>query len=155
MITQIRLKDIIDEMEIQSEFHSTYLNKKTGEIVMASEEHFHAAENGNDLGDYAEWEQNAIKQAGEILISEDYISLPSKFDIHEYSIMEKFCLSLHDDELKNTMYYSIKGKGAFGRFKNNIFRYGIEKKWYEYQIEAFREIAIDWCEENHLLYSEE
>ena len=107
------------------------------------------------MEDYAEWEQDAIKQAEEILFSEDFIALPSKFDIHEYKIMEKFCLSLDDEELKNTMYHSIKGKGAFGRFKNNIFRYGIEEKWYEYRREAFREIAIDWCEQNQLSYTNE
>ena len=149
MTTQIKLKDIIDEMELQSEVHSTYLNKKTGEIVMVSEEHFRAAEDNDDLDDYAEWEQDAIKQAGDILEFEDYIALPSKFEIHEYSIMEKFCLSLYDEELKRKMYHSIKGKGAFRRFKDNIFRYGIEKKWYAYKREAFREIAIDWCEQNH------
>lgn len=155
MAITVKLKDIIDEMEIQSDFHSSYLNKKTGEIVIVTDDHFRAAEDENDLSDYPEWEQDAIKIAREVLGSADYISLPSQFDIHEYGIMEEFCLSLDDEELRDKMYYSIKGKGAFRRFKDNVYRYDIEKDWFEYRREAFRQIAVDWCEENKISYIEE
>ena len=36
----IKLEDIIGEMETQSEFHSLYLNKTTGEIIMVTDDHF-------------------------------------------------------------------------------------------------------------------
>jgi len=73
MAITVKLKDIIDEMEIQSDFHSSYLNKKTGEIVMVTDDHFQVAEDEDDLSDYPEWEQEAIKLAGEVLGSDDYI----------------------------------------------------------------------------------
>ena len=155
MAITVKLKDIIDEMEIQFDFHSSYLNKKTGEIVMVTDDHFRVAEDEDDLSDYSEWEQEAIKLAGEVLESDDYIELPTKFDIHEYSIMEKFCLSLNDEELSDKMYHSIKGKGAFRRFKDNISEYGIEEDWFKYRREAFKRIAIDWCEDNNIPYVEE
>lgn len=78
--------------------------------------------------------------------------MPSEFDIHEYRIMERFCLSLENDKLRDIMYYSIKGKGAFRRFKNNIRKYNLEQDWYEYRDEALRTIAIEWCEENGIEY---
>ena len=155
MAITVKLKDIIDEMEIQSDFHSSYLNKKTGEIVRVTDDHFRVAEDEDDLSDYPEWEQEAIKLAGEVLKSDDYIELPTKFDIHEYSIMEKFCLSLNDVELSDKMYHSIKGKGAFRIFKDNIYEYGIEEDWFKYRREAFNRIAIDWCEDNTIPYVEE
>jgi len=154
MAITVKLKDIIDEMEIQFDFHSSYLNKKTGKIVMVTDDHFRVAEDEDDLSDYPEWEQEAIKLAGEVLGSDDYIELPTKFDIHEYSIMEEFCLSLNDEELSDKMYHSIKGKGAFLRFKDNIYEYGIEEDWFKYRREAFRRIAIDWCEDNNIPYVE-
>lgn len=43
--------------------------------------------------------------------------------------MEGFCLSTKDEELSDTMYYSLKGSGAFQRFKINILKYGVEKDW--------------------------
>ena len=155
MAITVKLKDIIDEMEIQSDFHSSYLNKKTGEIVMVTNDHFQVAEDEDDLSDHPEWEQGAIKLAGEVLESDDYIELPTKFDIHEYSVMEKFCLSLNDEELSDKMYHSIKGKGAFRRFKDNIYECGIEEDWFKYRREAFKRIAIDWCEDNNIPYVEE
>lgn len=49
------------------------------------------------IEDFPEWEHENIKAAKEILETDDYISLPAKFDIHEYAIMEQFCLSINDD----------------------------------------------------------
>ena len=69
--------------------------------------------------------------------------------------MEKFCLSLGDKNLSNKLYNSIKGSGAFQRFKKNIYEYGIKKDWFNYRLEAFRQIAIDWCEENDISYVED
>ncbi len=149
----IKLKDIVDEMEIRTDFQSSYLNKKTGEIVAMAKEHLSLAEDEADISHYPAWEQEAIQVAIDFLNSEeDYILLPGKFDINEYRIMEDFCLSLEDEPLRDKMYRSIKGKGAFRRFKDNIFEHGIEQKWYQYRTEEFKRIAMDWCEENNLPY---
>jgi len=64
--------------------------------------------------------------------------------------MEDFCLSIQDDELSDKMYYSIKGNGAFRRFKENICRYNLENKWYKYKEDTLRKIAKSWCEENNI-----
>ena len=156
MSLPVKLNDIIDEMEIQSDGHSYYLNRKTGEIVLVTDEHSSLAEDEEDISHYSDWEQEAIQVAIDVLESEeDYISLPSQFDIHEYQIMEEFCLSLGDENLKDKMYRSIKGSGAFRRFKDNIFEYGIEQNWFQYRREAFKRIAIDWCEGNNIPFTEE
>ena len=123
---------------------------------MVNDEHFSAAEDEEDISHYSDWEQDAIQVAIDVLESEeDYISLPSQFDIHEYEIMEEFCISLDDEKLKDKMCRSIKGSGAFRRFKDNIFEYGIEQNWFKYRREAFKRKAIDWCEENNIPYTEE
>lgn len=155
MSLPVKLKDIIDEMEIQSDAHSYYLNNNTGEIVMVTDEHLTVAENEEDISHYSAWEQEAIQVAIDMLESEeDYIPLPSQFDIHEYQIMEEFCLSLDDVKLKDKMYRSIKDSGAFRRFKDNIFEYGIEQNWFQYRRDAFKRIAINWCEENNIPYAD-
>ena len=103
---------------------------------------------------FPDWQQESIKIAQEILENDDYIPLPDKYEIHEYDIMEKFCLSINDDELRDIMYYSIKGSGAFRRFKDNILRYDIEEDWYKFREEAFREITVEWCEYNKVSFIE-
>ncbi|MBW2370657.1 MAG: hypothetical protein JRH15_22525 [Deltaproteobacteria bacterium] len=155
MALPVKLKDIIYEMEMQFDSHSYYLYKKTGEIVLVTDEHYSVAEDEEDISHYPDWEQEAIQVAIDLLKSEeDYLPLPSQFEIHEYEIMEAFCLSLDDENLKDKMYRSIKGGGAFRRFKDNIYEYGIEQNWFQYRREAFKRIAIDWCEENNIPYTE-
>ena len=80
--------------------------------------------------------------------------MPTKFDIHEYSIMEKFCLSLNNSEMCETFYGPIKGSGAFGRFKNAIHEYDIADEWYKYRNDALKEIAIEWCQENGIEFDD-
>ena len=36
--------------------------------------------------------------------SDDYLPLPSKFDIDEYHIMEDFCCSVVDDEIRGKLF---------------------------------------------------
>lgn len=69
---------------------------------------------------------------------ENYIPIPSKFDINEYSIMEEFCIDIDDDKLNDELYSAIKGRGAFRRFKDLIQRNGLADDWYTY-----REINIE------------
>ncbi len=81
-----------------------------------------------------------------------YIELPDKWDIHEYSIMEAFCGSLSNERISNALYSVIQGRGAFRRFKDTICRYGVEDTWYRFRDEAFKKLAIEWCEQNNILY---
>lgn len=66
--------------------------------------------------------------------------------------MEDFVLSINDNKLSDELYYAIKGSGAFRRFKDLIQRYGIADDWYKYRDNKYREIAIQWCEENDMEY---
>ena len=97
----IRLEDVAQELDAVSDESSVYLNVHTGEFVMLSEEELIAAEEGADLENFPEWQREAIEKAGEVLYNDDYVSLPSKFEIHEYSIMERFCYAVEDEALSD------------------------------------------------------
>jgi len=81
--------------------------------------------------------------------------LPDKFEINEYNIMEKFCLSIRNKEISDIMYSLIKGSGAFRRFKDNIRKYDMEDDWYKYRDAAIKEIAIEWCKDNNVKFTQE
>jgi len=91
MEIQVNLSDIIEGMDAQSDEMSSYLNLKTGKIVMISEHEFSMAQFEEEAEELSEWEQEAVKTARGILESDDYVELPSKWDIHEYRLMERFC----------------------------------------------------------------
>jgi len=151
----VLLKDVVNEMDVISDEHSAFLNRQTGELVTLSGEELSAAEEDDDIDDYPEWQQEVIIKAKEVLESDDFLALPSKFDIHEYSIMEDFCFSVADDKIRGGLLGKIRGSGAFRRFKNAIRMNGIEEDWYSFRQEAFEKIAIDWLEENRISYAKD
>ena len=155
MSIRVKLCDIIEGMESQLDESSSYLNKNTGEVILIGYEEMSVAEDNEPLEDYPDWQQNIIKAAKEIENETgDYIQLPTKFDIHEYSIMERFCMSLDDPKMSEIFHNLIKGSGAFNRFKNAIHQYDMADDWYQYRNEAYKEIAVDWCKENNIEFDE-
>lgn len=155
MSIRIKLSEIIEGMESQSDENSSYLDKGTGEFVVISDYDLRTAEDNESLEDYPEWEQEQIAIARDIINETGrYLELPTKFDINEYEIMEKFCHSLEDTNLRELLYNKIKGGGAFRRFKDAIYQNGIEDDWFAFRNEAFKEIAIEWCRENDIEFEE-
>ncbi len=148
----VSLREVIDEMNIISDEHSAYLNKRTGELITLSLEELSAAEENDDLTGYPEWQQPMIEKAREVLISDDYLKLPTKFDIHEYRIMEGFCLSIENPQGRHQLLHQIRGGGAFRRFKNTIYSLGIEEDWYRYRDAEYERIAVEWLEANGIEY---
>jgi hypothetical protein len=151
----VSIKDVVDEMDILSDEHSAFLNRNTGELVTLSGEELSAAEEEDDIDKYPEWQQEMIAKAKEVLDSDDFLPLPSKFDIHEYSIMEDFCYSVKDDGIRDGLLYKIRGQGAFRRFRDDIRLNGIEDEWYRFRQEALEKIAIEWLEANQIPYAKD
>ncbi|NER49766.1 MAG: hypothetical protein F6J92_24355 [Symploca sp. SIO1A3] len=159
----VKIQDVVNEIDtissfsnehygyINNEYHG-YLNRQTGELVTISNEEIRAVEEEHELEDYPNWQQEMIQQARQVLESDDYLPLPSKFDIYEYSIIEQFCYSIEDAELSNELLFQIQGSGAFQRFKHAIHRYNLADDWYSYRQQALEQIAIDWLKANSIPY---
>ncbi len=155
MTSPVKLIEIIEAIDFQTDESTAYLNKETGAIVTISEEELNAAGDQGSLENYPEWQQDNIKIAREILDNEaNFLNLPTKLDINEYQLMEKFCLSIMDREISEELYRAVKGKGAFRRFKESIQRFRIADEWYKYREEAIKEVVIDWCRSNHIEFEE-
>ena len=155
METRVKLSDIIEGLESQSDECSSFLNTKTGEVVLITDYAMQAAEDDEPLEDVPDWEQGLVAVAREISAeSGQYIQLPAKYDIDEYSIMENFCMSLDKQEIGDILYDLISGSGAFRRFKDAIYKYDIKDEWYAYRDNAMKEIAIEWCRENNIEFED-
>ena len=133
-------------MDVFSDEEHAYLNQRTGELVTIRNEDIGILERGDDIEAYPEWQHGMIRKTQEVLDSEDYLRLPSKFDIHEYAILERFCYSVEDEELSDELLYQIRGSGAFRRFKDAVHRHGIADEWYRFRQATLEEIAIEWLE---------
>jgi hypothetical protein len=151
---RVKLQDILEGMDCQSDEQSSFLNLTTGEVVSITDEELRAAENDEPLEDFPEWQHEAIRIAGEIIETDHYLPLPDRFEIHEYSIMERFCLSVDDEDMRDDLCDAIRGRGAFRRFKDRMQLYGMAEEWYQYRDAALREIAMAWCEAHGIAYTE-
>jgi hypothetical protein len=154
MTVPVKLKDIIEGLEFLTDEGSSYLNTVTGEVVYVTTEELRAAEHDPPLEDFPEWQHDAIRIAGEIRETDHYLQLPDRFEINEYHIMERFCLSVDDDDMRDDLCDAIRGRGAFRRFKDRMQAYGMVEAWYRYRDAALREMAMAWCEAHDLQYTE-
>jgi hypothetical protein len=150
----VKLSTIVDALYFQIDESTSYLDKNTGDVIVITEEEFRATDDGRPLDDYPEWQRPSIEIAKRIIDNDisDLIELPSNFDIDEYRMMEKFCYTIKNERKFEKLYNSIKGSGAFRMFKNYIHELRLEKKWDKYRDEAYKQIAIEWCEENRINY---
>ena len=151
---RVKLSDLIEGMDFQSEERSSFLNLTTGEVVSITDEELRAAENDEPLEDFPDWQHDAIRIAGEIVATDHYLPLPDRFEINEYRTMERFCLSVDDDDMRDDLCNAIRGRGAFRYFKDRMHAYGIEEAWYRYRDDALRDIAVAWCEAHGIAYTE-
>jgi hypothetical protein len=143
----VSLRAVVDEMDIMSDSMTAYINNKTGEQFTVGEEEANIVEQGTEDDEFIpEWQKEILPKVREVLESEDFIALPDKFKIHEYSIMERFCLSLSDDATRDELLHAIRGSGAFRRFRDEIYRMDIEDDWYRFRGQALKRIAVDFLE---------
>ena len=149
----MKLKDVVDALEMASDENRNYLDKRTGEVIMLTKEEMSAAEEDEDPEDYADWQEEGILIAREVLETDHYLKLPTEFDIHEYQIMEDFCLSLKNRQIGDELHRLIKGSGAFGRFKSAIHSLGVADAWYAFRKAKFEKIAIEWVEQDGISYT--
>jgi Uncharacterised protein family (UPF0158) len=146
----VQLKAVVDEMETGADDWQAYINRKTGELASFGGDTRRAVEDDDPPGEG--WELDAWHECKRVLDDPDFIELPDQRDIHEYSIMERFCQSLEDASKADRLLDAIRGRGAFRRFKDMVHKLGIEDDWYRYRDEALKQVAADFLEENDIPY---
>lgn len=152
-MNEVKLDDVIEALEFASDEGNYYYNKNTNRIIYIGEEEARIAEDcdEDDISDYPEWQREDIENSIDLEENwEDFISLPGKFDINEYGIMEKFCYIINNKKIADQLLSALQGKGAFRRFKDTAIRLNVEDKWYTFRDEAIKKIALDWCSENDI-----
>ena len=151
MRNPVKIQVIIEELEMQFEESRTFLSIKAGEIISVTSENLRAAEEEEPFDHLPEWEQEDRKVAIDVVENfENYKELPTKYEVNEYEIMENFCLTVSDQSKQESLLRAIKEKGAFRRFKDKIIDFEMEEQWYSHRDECFKQIAIEWCQENKI-----
>jgi hypothetical protein len=143
-----KLKEIVNALELQTDESRSYFDTGTGEVYDVSLAMIGAAEEGEEDPDIPKWQEKEWELAQRIVASDGILRLPTKYDIHEWEIMNRFSQSIKKDSVSDDLLDAIHGPGAFRSFKSALRRHRIEQDWYDFRDQALRDIAAEWCDDH-------
>ncbi|HYI11491.1 MAG TPA: hypothetical protein VEK57_20715 [Thermoanaerobaculia bacterium] len=146
----VDLAKLTDELESVYDGATVYVNGRTGEIVMLSDEDVGAVEDGEtDFEPEGGDEELALLHA--VVESDDWVAMPDKFEIHEWQIMSDFADEM-PDLIGETLAGAIRGRGAFRMFRDAVDRLGIHEEWFDFKRKAIERLAIRALESENIPY---
>lgn len=142
----VLLSTVVEQLQLATDGWSSYLNTQTGEVIGLETDVFEFLEEGEDFDDYmGNGTPESLELAKNITESDDYLALPSQFDLHEWSIMRDFCETQSGSD-RESLLNAVHGKGAFRFFKSTIRTLGLDGEWYQFRDQAIENIVIQWLE---------
>jgi len=80
----VSLREVAGELTLLNNEVTGYINVKTGELFSLTDDEIRALENGTEDRVYGPWmTEEMLQKVREVLESDDYIELPSSFDIND------------------------------------------------------------------------
>lgn len=128
---------------------SSFVNTSTGEVRTVTHEDIQLAEDEDDPS-APDWQREAVEDARAVINSDEWVELPSKFDIHEWEMMDRFALSRSDDEAMSELRGSLRGRGAFRHFKATLRRLDLEDDWFAFKRRTLEAMARAWISEHDM-----
>ena len=148
----VKLSDILDALEFQSDTMQHYFDRQTNRVVTVSEEDTLAAEDGLD-DEAPDWQRESIAAARAIAADEQehrFVPLPDSFEIDEWDMMRRFASGVEKEDASAALLDAIHGRGAFRYFKDTVRRLGLDKQWFAFRDDAHRAIATEWCQDHDI-----
>ena len=147
----ISLQNIVDAIDLPNPEWESFLDPATGEITTLTDEERGSLEDPEpDL--LPEWLREQLPKIREALQSDRLLRLPDSFEIHEWSIMERFCQTISEPRERAELLDAIHGSGAFRMFRGALERRGYREQWYSFRDSALERIARDWLESHRIQY---
>jgi hypothetical protein len=137
MNKDIILSDLVDALEMQSSEITYYFNKKEQTLVFVMDDAYCDEEENRKLLKDIENNFN------------NYLALPTEYEINEYAIMEAF-VDEQQVEVKNILTSILNAKRPFRKFQDKVFELDIRDEWFEFRKDRLEKIAVDWCENNSI-----
>ena len=147
----VHLQDIVDVLDGASEESEAFVDLESGEIIHITEDDRRELD-ADDWASVPEWQREHLATIRELLGTERLAKLPGSYDIHEWSIMERFCGTVANQIARQQLFDSIHGTGAFRMFHNTLEQFRLKEEWYAYRQSALEEIAREWLDENGIPY---
>ena len=113
MPLRVKLKDVVDALELTSDFHSHFLDRRTGEIEMITQEAWNAAENDELISDYPEWQSESIVKEKEIQSTDHSSNCRVKMTLIPMKLWNSFAMNTQTGESVRGCWTLLKAKVRF------------------------------------------
>lgn len=147
----VSLREVVEELEILPDEATLYLERETGELYALGDEEAGLVEDGQ-AEELPDWLIDEVARIREVLTSGRWLSLPTRFDVHEWAIMDAFARTVEDPGLSDELITAIHGRGAFRAFKDALHRRGAKQDWYRFRDAAIADIAAAWLDGHAIAY---
>jgi hypothetical protein len=138
MPLRVKLQEIVEAIDLPNRDWQSYLHRESGAIVTITEDMV-IVPDGDELN------------REDVEDSDEYLPLPTSFEIDEWSIMRKFTAE-RPEPLGSDLLDALSGRGAFRMFRAVLKRARIEDEWYRFRERAFVTIAREWLDEHGIAY---
>lgn len=141
----VYLGDIVDEMDTGHDEWSSYVNRRTGEVIGLQADAFRDG--------YAEPEE--IELAKQIEASDDFIELPSSREADPWSIMCDFASAQNNPLHVDKLFDELNRKRPYRRFKDCVHDLDISDEWYAFYQARLERFAIQWLKAEGISWTKE
>lgn len=128
--------------------YNYYLDKESGETIVLPREVVDALEEEELLQSLPEWELKLVDLAKDILSGNPrYVEIPIKWSREAFNDILEFAEKISDQKIRERIHLTVRGKGAFRKFKDILQEYPeIEKEWHRFKYEREKKEVLDWLE---------
>jgi hypothetical protein len=150
----VLIDTLAEELDGLPDETRVYVHRETGELITVPNHDIGVFEDGLEDEEELEWDcaEEELPKLREIASRTGaWIALPDKFEIHEWSIMERFAEEA-DEPMASKLDRAIHGRGAFRLFRSVLDDYGATEAWYKFKHEQLVELVASTLDDEKVPY---
>jgi hypothetical protein len=153
----VKLSELIAEMLKQTDGIFTYYIAGSGTYRPVPDDAFVALEEG--AGEEVFYEYRITQedlQIAALIVNHDpnYIMLPGADMIDQYDMLEAFIETVEDDEIYDQLQLAYQAVDFFESYFEVLADKNLLQSWFKFRDDHYRNVALHWCRENNIGYSE-
>jgi len=114
MPATVRLNDIVEALELQFDESSSFLDPDSGQVESVSHVLLREAEESgyDEEPGLPAWQKHQWEIVERSVSTNRLQKLPTKFEVHEWVIIQDFSYSVEPDRIREDLLHAIDGAGA-------------------------------------------
>jgi hypothetical protein len=144
----LSLRAVVDRMVNIGDDETTFLDPNGNRLVTLDDQLLAVLEDDEPIEEAIDHSMEELEDLRSKLKSKQLLLLPTKAEMNEFQLQERFCEELPDGEAKEQMLKVLLGQTGFRSFDGAVKRLGIEEVWARLRDVEYARIAVAWLAKN-------